>query len=138
MLFPSVRYSSGLPKQTFSFGSKKEEDREGPSSPTREKADSGTLTPPEAGFEFKSKRSNIYTHIIQNLPCTTFMCNAINCVIIFYYFQMTSEDFNVSFFSLDFPKGPTIIASKDLRHCLSKTPFTKLESAWRVMEWTEE
>lgn len=77
MFFPSVRFSSGFSKQTFPFGSNKEEDTEGPSYLTR--VDSGTLTPPEV-FEFKSFLT--FAHIIQNLPCTTFMCNAINGVII--------------------------------------------------------
>ncbi|XP_075878831.1 interferon-induced protein 44 isoform X1 [Nelusetta ayraudi] len=34
--------------------------------------------------------------------------------------------------------APTTIAPKDSHYSLFGTPFSKLESAWRVMEWTEE
>lgn len=97
MFLPSVRYSLGVPKQTFSFVYKKEEDKEGPSNPTRETANSGTLTLPEAGFEFKSKLFNIYTHHTK----PTVHHFYVQCYKLYHYFLLFSnysEDLNVSFF----------------------------------------
>lgn len=83
-----------MSKQSFSFGYQKEEDKEGPSYPTRE--DSGTLTPPEV-FEFKNKLFNIYTHHTK----PTVHHFYVQCYELYHYFLLFSnysEDFNVSFF----------------------------------------